>query len=126
MTRVRFVTGAFAIVLGFVVYEYGFFLTLNLWPDLSGWTLGFLPWMGSVPVMGAALQLIGGVLSIAGLLSCIAWVGSRPTEKPTPGGFRAASEPNVHPASSGRRCRFCGAAMESDQAFCPKCQRAQA
>jgi len=126
MARLRLITGAFEMVLGFFVYEYGLFLTLNLWPSLSGWTLGFLPWMVSVPVMGAFFQLIGGVLGIIGLLSCIVWIGSQPREKPTPTGFRPASGPNVRPSSSGTLCKFCGAAMEPDQAFCPKCQRAQA
>jgi len=126
MVRLRFITGAFEMILGFFVYEYGLFLTLNLWPSLSGWSLGFVPWMVSVPVMGAFFQLIGGVLSIIGLLSCIAWVGSQPREKLAPTGFRRVSEPNVHPPSSGRRCKFCGAPLESDQVFCPKCERAQA
>jgi hypothetical protein len=126
MARVRFITGAFEMVLGFFVYEYGLFLTLNLWPSLSGWTLGFLPWMLSVPAMGAALQLIGGVLSIIGLLSCIVWVGSQPREKRAPGGLREASAQEVRLAPPARLCRFCGTAMGSETAFCPKCQRAQA
>jgi len=126
MARLRFVTCAFEMVVGFFVYEYGLFLTLDLWPSLSGWTLGILPWMGSVPVMGAVLQLIGGVLGIIGLLSCIAWVGSQPRHKPAPADLRRISQLNVYPPPLGTRCKFCGAAMEADQAFCPKCERAQA
>jgi len=126
MGRLRFVTGAFGIVVGFLVYEYGLFLTLNLWPSLSSETLSFVPWIGSVAVMGALLQLIGGMLGITGLLSCIAWVGSQPKEKSKASGFRRTPEVDVLPVPTGPRCKFCGAVMESDSVFCPKCERSQA
>ncbi|MGB9022412.1 MAG: hypothetical protein WCC94_03140, partial [Candidatus Bathyarchaeia archaeon] len=96
------------------------FLTLDLSPSLSGWSLSFVPWMGSLAIMGAALQLVGGVIVIAGLLLCIAWVGSQPKAKSAPG--ERSPKPALAPV---RKCRFCDAPMEPDASFCPKCQRSQ-
>lgn len=125
MGRLRFIAGAFGIIAGFFVYQYGLFLTLNLSPDLSEWTLRLLPWMGSVAVMGAALQLAGGVLVIAGLLFCIVWVGSQSSLKLASRELPRRSESDMQTVASARKCKFCEATMEPDSTFCPKCQRAQ-
>lgn len=123
--RLTFIAGALGIIAGFFVYEYGFFLTLDLSPSLSAWTMTLVPWLGSRTIMGAALQLAGGVLAIAGLLSCVAWVGSQSRGKLLPSQLPRTSEPDAQAAISVRRCKFCQAVMESDAAFCPQCQRAQ-
>ncbi|WP_455284071.1 hypothetical protein [[Eubacterium] cellulosolvens] len=123
--RLRFITGAFGIIAGFFVYEYGFFLTLDLYPSLSGWSAALLPWVGSPAVFGAVLQLIGGVLAIAGLLLCIAWIGSQSMGKTMMSRLPRTSVPDTRVAISVRRCKYCEATLESDSVFCPQCQRAQ-
>jgi hypothetical protein len=129
MGRLRLFLGALGIILGFFVYQYGFFLTyaLKLPDSLASWTMTYLPWIGSdyVAISGAALQLFGGVIAIAGLLTCISWVGSQPgaalsVER------RNAAKPVAPISDSSPKCKFCGAVMESGAAFCPSCQRAQA
>jgi len=123
--RLRFIAGALGIVAGFFVYEYGFFLTLDLSPSLSGWTMTLVPWIASRAIAGATLQLAGGVLAIAGLLSCVAWVGSQSRGKLLPSQLPRTPQPDTQAAISVRRCRFCQSVIESDAAFCPQCQRAQ-
>ena len=125
MGRLRFVAGAFGIVLGFSVYQYGFFLTLGLSDSLASWTMSYVPWMGAVAIMGAALQLIGGMIAVGGLLICISWIGTQSRAVLLPTRSRGASEPVTQIPDSAPRCKFCGAVMESDAAFCPSCQRAQ-
>jgi hypothetical protein len=122
----RFVVGALGIVLGFFVYQDGLFLMLNLSGNLTAWTMTYVPWIAPVEILGAALQLIGGVIAIVGLLICISWVGtqSRAVTLPTrPRGDAGSVKliPDFAP-----KCKFCGAVMEPDAAFCPSCQRAQA
>lgn len=123
--RLRFIGGALGIIAGFFVYQYGFFLILNLWPDLSSWSLALVPWIGSPSVMGATLQLVGGAIAIAGLLFCIAWIVSQPSQKVALREAPRRPEPVIQAAASERRCKFCQEAIEPDAAFCPKCQRAQ-
>lgn len=125
MGRLRFITGALGIIVGFFVYEYGFFLTLDLYPSLSSWSVALLPWVVSSVVFGALLQLTGGVLAIVGLLLCIAWIGSQSMRKTMMSRLPRTSEPDTQVPLSVRRCKFCEATMESDSVFCPQCQRAQ-
>jgi hypothetical protein len=125
MGRIRFALGAFGIILGFFVYQYGFFLTLNLSDGLGGWTMAYVPWIGSVELLGATLQLVGGVIAIAGLLICMSWIGSQretqPSIRPQRTVELVTQAPDLAP-----RCKFCGAIMKSGMAFCSSCQRAQA
>ena len=53
MGRLRFVVGALGIILGFFVYQYGFFLTLKLSDSLASWTMTYVPWIESVVFLGA-------------------------------------------------------------------------
>jgi hypothetical protein len=125
MGKMRFAVGALGIILGFFVYQYGFFLTLGLSDSLASWTTTYVPWIGSVAILGAASQLVGGVVAILGLLVCISWVGSQRAALPSIGPQRIAeSVPQI--PDSAPRCKFCGAIMESGTAFCPSCKRAQA
>ena len=126
MGRLRLVVGALEIVVGFFVYECGFFLMLNLSASLTGWVMTIVPWTASAEILGAALQLAGGVIAIMGLLICISWVGSQSKAmaqsiKPQ----RMAGLPSPVP-DSAPGCKFCGAVLESGTTFCPSCQRAQA
>jgi hypothetical protein len=131
MGRSRFVAGALGIVAGFFVYQCGLFLALDhLEGSLVGLGLSSLSptlfsLFGSPPIAGAVLQLIGGIVAIAGLLLCISSVGSQPRGK-VPPELTAMSRPDTQVAASVRKCKYCGAAMEQDAAFCPKCERAQA
>jgi len=125
MGRMRFAVGALGIVLGFFVYQYGFFLTLKLSDSLASWTMTYVPWIGSVPVLGAALQLTGGVIAIVGLLICILWIGSQRVTLPSTKPQRTAELVTQVP-DSAPKCKFCGAILESGMTFCPSCQRAQA
>lgn len=125
MGRLRFVVGALEIIVGFFVYECGFFLTLSLSASLTGWVMTIVPWAASVEMLGAALQLAGGVIAIMGLLICISWIGSQSkvivqSIKPQ----RIVELPPPIP-DSAPRCKFCGAVLESSTTFCPSCQRAQ-
>ena len=125
MGKTRFAVGALGIILGFFVYQYGFFLTLRLSDSLASWTTTYISWTGSVEVLGAALQLTGGAIAILGLLICISWVGSQravlPFTRP-----QGTAESATRVPDSAPRCKFCGAIMESGAAFCPSCKRAQA
>jgi len=133
MGRSRFIVGALGIVVGFFVYQYGLFLTLGEacqeaslvglgLSDLSG---ALLSLFGSPALTGAILQLIGGIIAIAGLLVCISWIGSQRVMPPSIGAQRTAELVTQTP-DSAPKCKFCGALMESGMAFCPSCQRAQA
>jgi hypothetical protein len=125
MGRMRFVVGALGIVVGFFVYQCGLFLTLNLSSSLTDWSMTYVPWIASVEITGAALQLIGGMIAIAGLLICISWIGTQSRAVLLATRSRGASEAVTQIPDSAPRCKFCGAVMESDAAFCPSCQRAQ-
>ena len=131
MGRSRFIVGALGIVVGLFVYQYGLFLTLgDLQASLVGLGLsdvsaGLLSLFGSRALTGAILQLIGGIIAIAGLLVCISWIGSQRMMPPSIGAQRAAELVTQTPESAPK-CKFCGAVMEPDAAFCPSCQRAQA
>ena len=130
MGRSRFIVGALGIVVGFFVYQYGLFLTLG---DLEASLVGLLPYLsaallslfGSPALGGAILQLIGGIVAIAGLLVCISWIGSQRVMTPSTRAQRTAELVTQTP-DSAPKCKFCGAVMEPDAAFCPSCQRAQA
>ncbi len=126
MGRLRFVLGALGIMLGFSIYQCGFFMTLNLSPVLFAWSQALVPWIGTQEAMGAAFQLIGGALAILGLLSCISWVGSQSRVKALRAISQSTLQSSVQPSLPQRRCKFCGASMEPDATFCPKCERAQA
>jgi hypothetical protein len=128
MGRLRFLVGALGIILGFFVYQYGFFLLLplKLSESLANWTMTYVPWTDSVMILGAALQLFGGVIAIAGLLICISWVGSQPGATTSLVKRLSAAGPVAEIPDSAPKCKFCGAVMESGAAFCPSCQRAQA
>ena len=121
----RFVVGALGIVVGFFVYQCGLFLTLNLSRSLTDWSMTYVPWIASVEITGAALQLIGGMIAVGGLLICISWIGTQSRAVLLPTRSRGASEPVTQIPDSAPRCKFCGAVMESDAAFCSSCQRAQ-
>jgi hypothetical protein len=126
MGRLRFVLGALGIILGFFIYQCGFFLTLKLSDSLASWTMTYIPWIDSVAILGAVLQLFGGVIAIAGLLICISWVGSQPGATVSPVKRLSAAGSVAEIPDSAPKCKFCGAVMESGAAFCPSCQRAQA
>jgi hypothetical protein len=131
MGRSRFIVGALGIVVGFFVYQYGLFLTLgNVEASLVGLGLSdlnatLLSLFGSPALTGAILQLIGGIIAIAGLLVCISWIGSQRVVPPSIRERRTTELVTPTP-DSARKCKFCGAVMEPDAAFCPSCQRAQA
>jgi hypothetical protein len=131
MGRSRLIVGAIGIVVGFFVYQYGLFLTLGdleaslvglILPDLSA---ALLSLFGSPALTGAILQLIGGIVAIAGLLVCISWIGSQRVMPPSTRAQRTAELVTQTP-DSAPKCKFCGAVMEPDAAFCASCQRAQA
>jgi len=123
--RLRFVIGAVEIIAGFSIYQYGLFMTLNLSPILFAWSETLVPWIGSREAMGAAFQVVGGALAILGLLTCIAWVGSQSKAKALRAVSKQTLQPSVQPVLPQHKCKFCGAAMEPDATFCPKCERAQ-
>jgi hypothetical protein len=131
MGRSRLIVGALGIVVGFFIYQYGLFLMFgNLDASLVGLGLSSLsaslvPLFGSQLVAGAILQLIGGIIAVAGLLVCISWIGSQRVMPPSIGAERTA-ELVAEVPDSAPKCKFCGALMESGLAFCPSCQRAQA
>lgn len=126
MGRLRFVIGALGIVAGFFLYEYGFFLTLKLSRDLSDWTMTLIPSLGSLELMGAVFQLIGGVIAISGLLLCIAWVGSQPKSIAPRLTLAGKREPETRVLVPMKQCKFCGTSIEASALFCPSCKRAQA
>jgi hypothetical protein len=131
MGRLRFIVGAVGIIVGFFVYQYGLFLTLNselsvVGLGLSVWSEALVSWFGSSAVAGAIFQLIGGGVAIVGLLVCISWLGFRPKIVPIPSVAPTKSEPAPPISANVRQCKYCGAAMGQDAAFCPKCERAQA
>ena len=131
MGRSRFILGALGIVVGFFVYQYGLFLTLGdleaslVGLGLSDLNAALLSLFGSPALTAAILQLIGGIIAIAGLLVCISWIGSQRVEPPS-NRERRTTELVTQTPDSARKCKFCGAVMEPDAAFCPSCQRAQA
>ena len=126
MGRLRLVAGAFGIVLGFAVYQYGLFMMLNLSPILFTWSSALVPWIVSREVLGATFQVIGGALAIVGLLFCIAWIGSQSRARSLAAVPAQAAKAGAQPTMLQRKCKFCGATMEPAAAFCPKCERAQA
>jgi hypothetical protein len=137
MVSLRFIAGASGIVVGFFIYQYGFFMTLNLSQGLFEWIVSEVPWIGSsMEVVGGMLQLLGMVLAVAGLLLCISWVRSQAREKAALGIIARTSQalaqlaprtsqPKIEAVAARRTCKFCGAAMGLDAVFCPKCDRAQ-
>ena len=125
MGRLTFVIGAFGIVLGFILYQYGLFMTLNLSPILFAWSSVLIPWIGSRELMGAIFQVVGGALAIVGLLSCIAWMGSQSRGRLLPVAAPQALQQGVQSVLPQRKCKFCGATIDPEATFCPKCERAQ-
>ena len=124
MGKMRFAVGALGIIVGFFAYQYGLFLTLKLSDRLGSWTMAYVPWIGSVELLGATLQLVGGVIAIAGLLICMSWIGSQREAEASIRPQRTVELVTQAP-DSAPRCKFCGAIIESGLTFCPSCQRAQ-
>ena len=122
MGRMRFVVGALGIIVGFSVYQCGLFMMLNLSGSLTSLIMSYVPWTTSAETLGAALQFVGGVIAIVGLLVCISWIGTQSRAVALPS---RRSEPVGQITEPARKCKFCGAAIEPDAAFCPSCQRAQ-
>jgi len=131
MGRLRFIPGAIGMLAGFFIYQYGLFLELDhLEASLLGLALSsvgtaVVSLFGSSAIAGGVLQLIGGVVAIAGVLACISWLGSQPRILPMPSVARIKSESVTIISANVRKCKFCGTPIESDAAFCPSCQRAQ-
>ena len=139
MGRLRFIAGAIGIVVGFFVYQYGLFLALDhaeislIGLELTSLAEVLVLPFGSSVEAGATFQIVGAVVAIAGLLTCISWLGSQPTIVPRSIVAPKKSEPDILSSFKSQlsslgsqKCKFCGAAMELGAVFCPSCQRAQA
>ena len=71
---------------------------------------------GLILLIGAAIPLIGEVLKfVAWILAAVGFFSiKKPTQLPTP-------TPAVSVSEEKKFCRYCGAQIQSDAAFCPKC-----
>jgi hypothetical protein len=125
MGKLRFVLGALEIVLGFLLYQCGLYLMLNLSPTLLDFVRTFIPWIGSSELLGATLQALGGIFAIAGLLSCIAWVASESRSAMRVASPIVSLVADAETPSKMDKCKFCGTSMKTGAVFCPACGRAQ-
>ncbi|MCW4054323.1 MAG: DUF996 domain-containing protein [Candidatus Bathyarchaeota archaeon] len=83
-------------------------------------TAGLILLIGAaIPVIGEILRLIAWILAAIGFFSIKMTTqppASAPTVAPTP-----APIPAVSTSVEKRFCQYCGAPIQSDAAFCPKC-----
>ncbi len=75
---------------------------------------------GLILLIGAAIPLIGEILRlIAWILAAVGFFSIKmPTQPPAPA---PPSAPAISTTEEKRFCQYCGAPIQSDAAFCPKC-----
>jgi len=126
MKRSVFLAGSIMLVVGFILYQFGFSYELHQTTLLARWLaqLANPIIQRGLSLEGAAiiLQFTGGLLTIFGIIICFAGVA----------GHSKASlmSRSVKPVETGTEsdttnCRFCGARIEEGSSFCSKCNKSQ-
>lgn len=126
MRRSIFLVGSLMLVVGFIVYQFGFSSELHqttllgrLWAQLGRTAiLGRL----TLEAVAVILQFAGGLLAIFGLIVCFAAV-ARPNEtRPKSGTIEYLT---TEPERASVNCRFCAAQIVDGSSFCPVCKKSQ-
>ena len=80
----------------------------------------------SVALSAVLLQLGGGIIAILGLIIAISGVAA--PQRIETRYVQAPPQPSAkvtQPVMQLFNCKFCGAEIEKDEVFCPKCRKAQ-
>jgi len=114
---------------GFILYQFGISLIElpgSYLSEVASSVLAALFLGQSTDLLAVFLQFGGGIIAILGLIIAISGVAA-----PQQRGARyvqASPQPSAKPTQpfvQQLNCRFCGAEIEKDEIFCPKCRRAQ-
>jgi len=79
-----------------------------------------------IDLFAVFLQFGGGIVAILGLIIAISGVAA--PKKIEARYVQAPPQPSAKPTQPSVQrfnCKFCGAEIEEDEVFCPKCKRAQ-
>jgi len=80
----------------------------------------------SVALFAVLLEFGGGIIAILGLIIAISGVAA--PQRMETRYVQAPPQPSVNPTHVLIRqssCKFCGAEIDEDELFCPKCRKAQ-
>lgn len=134
--------GIFLLILGFIIYEFGLFMTLHQISSLVAYITNIIPDTSTIELIGILLQFAGGTLIIAGFVSSISNIVStnlenyrrnladeilsRLEQKMT-NIMTSLTTQNVGSLApqETRSCRFCGAKLGNEDLFCPSCGKSQ-
>lgn len=123
MGRITLGFGTLILVLGFVIYQLGVFVS-SQWEKFANQLPKFLSALDP-PMCGMALQFVGGLTGILGLVVCIyGAVYSHEKRTLRELAFLLTSRLEERPIPA-QRCKFCGAEIEEQAVFCPACNKSQ-
>lgn len=126
MRRSIFLVGSAMLVIGFILYQFGFSAELHQATLLGRWldevARPATSWGLSPEEVAVILQFIGGLLAVFGLIVCFAGVARLDKIR-----FQSRSvEPQkTEPKGTVKNCRFCGTEIEEGSTFCPSCNKSQ-
>lgn len=124
MGRSTLAIGTFILISGFVIHQLGFSIALRQTIILSLLATIF-PESSSLDLIGTVLEFGGGVLGIIGFIICISGAISTQHKETLREITKLRALPYQGPTTPTRRCKFCGAEIDEQAVFCPKCDRSQ-
>ena len=133
--KAKTIIGAILLIFGFLMYQTGISIALEQTPYTLDFLKSFIEFLGINLKTDRAIltiEYIGGLVAIAGFLICISELSSKEIITVTPsaekkgdgileggllGGGLFSSKPTL-------KCKYCGAYIDENDAFCSKCNRA--
>jgi len=116
-------------MVGFIVYQFGISiiaLPRSYLSEVENNVLTALFPGQPVDLLAVFLQFGGGIIAILGLIMAISGVAA--PQRTETRYVQAPPQPSARPTQLLIRqfnCKFCGAEIEENELFCPKCRKAQ-
>jgi hypothetical protein len=115
--------------MGFIIYQFGISmiqLPRSYLSEIANGTFAALFPGQPVDLFAVFLQFGGGIIAILGLIIAIGGVVS--PQRTETLYVQAPPQPSARPTQLLIRqfnCKFCGAEIQENELFCPKCRKAQ-